>query len=339
MSQLDRANEPPGTVGMGRADRGAAEMAGAATAGWASTATGTWAGQSQPQHLQPWVQGYSAATQPQPWGLNGHFPPGHTSMMQSLAAQQAEAELQRRTAQVLALSRQVEATQAELRVLRCQAANPIGTPQALVGVRADQARQFVASVRPELEAAKDKLGKTMKVAKNLNAWFVENAVKMNIQDPSATPSAFLEQLLERSDNRMEQLSADVVRIDGALEAAVLQSAAGVQQGAPLQAGAVVIAADSQSRVQPLVQAVAAQGSLPGVQTQSIAGLDQSCYLATHHVAQPVIAASGAPCMQAQAAMPASLAPRPVASGNRTLGPAQADWGLPMGMWVRDPDAA
>jgi hypothetical protein len=271
-------------------------------------------------------------------------------------AAHAEAELQRRTAQILGLSRQVEAAQAELRLLRNQSAAPGGTPQQmqLDGLRTEQARQLVPTVRLELEAAKDKLGKTQKVAKKLNAWFVENSVKMNIQDPAATPSAFLEQLLEGSHGRMEHLSTDIIRIEGSLEAAAaaLQQQQQQQQqhpppgppqhaippGASADVSHAPPAVGSTQPAAPRLQLVpaAVQASQPSLQGQMLpTGLDHN--IATAHMAPqpqllPHTVSGGASVSCGLQGQPLTTQPVPVAPH-----PA-VNLGLPMGMWVRDPDA-
>merc|ERR1719510_454533 len=79
---------------------------------------------------------------------------------------------------------------------------------------------------------------------------------MNIQDPTATPSAFLEQLLEKSDGRLEQITGEVFRIEGVLESVAAPSQAATPE-APL-------------RVQQPDQAVQHFGSQPVVQAVPVA---------------------------------------------------------------------
>merc|ERR1712096_103663 len=77
----------------------------------------------------------------------------------SQAAREAEAELQRKNAQILAVARQIEATQAELQQLRLQSAATEAEGKAAgaaaAAARIQQAKELVASTKPELESMKE----------------------------------------------------------------------------------------------------------------------------------------------------------------------------------------
>lgn len=229
----------------------------------------------------------------------------------------SQADVQKRLAQIQEMSKQVEATEAELRQLRMSASSAAGVvhgspPLALGSIpepgtdiattaqeaplpaqalaAADQARQLGASVRPEIEAVQEKLGKVLRVAKKLNTWFVENAEKMNIQDPSATPSAFLERVLEECESRAEALNSAVAR--------AVTSATSLEN-------------QSASSSPPTHAAVMQQ---PAVSVLPSQPLSSSPYPALHGV--PGV------CQQV---------------GHSSYVPPPNDFGI-AGLWVRDPDA-
>lgn len=325
VTQLD------GAVGlanaMPRVDRGAQEVAAAATG-----AASTW-GQQQ-------------------WGV------GAPSLMPTapLNSSPAEVQLRQREAQIQVLSQQIEASQNELQQMRVQGVSSAGAQHpvslAHVRARAENACQILESVRPEIMAANDKLGKALKVAKKLNAWFVENSKKMNIQDPTATPSAFLEQLLEACEVRSEHLLGHVAKMENGIDVAVARVSAtpGViaveSQGAPSciqgqvfssgggqQPGQGFVPAGMHSAQQSSVHGNASLQGHAGQQHVSGAGSQQvqAAGTATAHaqVAVPRAAPTQVPSSHGGSAPPQPMDSTVSAGGGKKL---------PMGMWVRDPDA-
>mmetsp|Transcript_71693 Transcript_71693/g.134080 ORF Transcript_71693/g.134080 Transcript_71693/m.134080 type:complete len:393 (+) Transcript_71693:52-1230(+) len=190
-------------------------------------------GMTQPMNRPPfpWAGG-----QPMPPGVGGDAfggwgPPRLAAPQLPPLAQpgEAEAELRRKSEEIMTVAKEIQSVQAELQRLSLPPAplplpevGPTASETALREARIQQARSkarqakdVAAQVSPTLEDLKEKLAKTTKVTRKLNAWFVENAERMNIQDPSLTPSAYLERLLESAQNRMEVLAAGVYQVTGA----------------------------------------------------------------------------------------------------------------------------
>mmetsp|Transcript_34682 Transcript_34682/g.95579 ORF Transcript_34682/g.95579 Transcript_34682/m.95579 type:complete len:593 (-) Transcript_34682:35-1813(-) len=137
---------------------------------------------------------------------------------QRLSTGDTQMELHKKLSQLSTVAQQVQAAELELRHLRQHGLNtmPMGSQQMMEAqqafARIDQARQLAASAAPELEKLREKIGKTLQVAVKLNEWFVENASKMNISDPEATPSAVLERLLESCESRAAVLGGHVTKL-------------------------------------------------------------------------------------------------------------------------------
>jgi chromosome segregation ATPase len=223
------------------------------------------------------------------------------------AAREAEAELQRKNQQILAVARQIEATQAELQQLRVQATSSDSSGQAAgaaaAAARIQQARELVASTKPELESMKENLAKALKVSTQLDAWFVENATKMSIQDTSTTPSAFLQRLLQSCDRRLEVLNSGMARTmeQGIAAPSTTQTTSPPYRGVLANAVATAAQAGNMAGAVP-----------PGNQT---AQFQQQQTSKQWSPAQPLGSVPGV---------------QPVASQPGGAGVA--------GMWVRDPDA-
>jgi len=183
-----------------------------------------------------------------------------------------EAEIRRKTAQILNVARQIQADQAELNQIRlAQASNavasvPAVTPaESLMATNAMRARHLALGIRPDAEAAKVKLGHTLRAAKDLNAWFVENMSRMNTNDPTTLPSTYLEQLLERCESRMETIISGMslgmgeANLDASMSQVVVQMG-----GTPLQQGAFPSHQGPQGLSQPLMSplGMSARGQPP-----------------------------------------------------------------------------
>lgn len=192
----------------------------------------------------PGVSAQAASWVPQAWANQQGPLLAQAGMTQQplLSAADAEAESQRRTAQIQTLNWQVEAMQAELHKLRSNRSSQ-NEGQAATAVRAEQARQLLAAFQPDLEAAQEKLVRAVQVAHELNLWFLENADKMNIQDTNATPSAFLEQILRSCHARTDGLRGETARLEGLAKAMRL----GAIPGSTLEGAAQQMATASSKR--------------------------------------------------------------------------------------------
>ncbi|CAE7256810.1 unnamed protein product [Symbiodinium natans] len=128
-------------------------------------------------------------------------------------AAEAEAECQRRAAQIAALHCQVEAARSELAQLR--------RPSAAAAIAlAQQARQLITAFQPELGAVKAKLARTAHVASELHSWFVTHRDKMSIEDPSRSPSAQLHHRLQSCEILIDGFRSVAERVEGVLEVAL-----------------------------------------------------------------------------------------------------------------------
>jgi hypothetical protein len=164
----------------------------------------------------------------------------------SQAQREAEAELKRKSDQITAVSRQIEAAKAELQQhqqMRSQQAAfgeaaRLEAARAAAAARIQQARELIAGTSPELESMKENLKRTLQVSQKLDAWFVENAAQMSIQDPNSTPSAFLQRLLESCDRRLEVLSTSIGKTleGGSMTHQPLGSRPGVTPAASMPGG-------------------------------------------------------------------------------------------------------
>lgn len=142
----------------------------------------------------------------------------------------AETELQKKSAQILAVARQIEKSSAELRHLRGQEPGFVPRPVLPAPPQFERAKQLAAEIRPDLEEVQEKMGNALRVAIKLNEWFVENSAKMNIQDVTSTPSAFLQQSLESCDRRVHALHDNISKtVEGGFEIPLLQPAHGSPQ--------------------------------------------------------------------------------------------------------------
>jgi len=235
--------------------------------------------------------------------------------------------VQKRVAQMNAVSLEIEATEAKIRQVRQQLASPIGvTPQVVAAGHTDEVRKTIAGMSPELEEMKDKFAKALKVARKLNAWFVEHSEKMNIQDPSSTPSAFLERLLETCETRAEALSTVAERVASSRGAASLHPGvhsvphgqSGVQ---PLGNGAAgLLSAVTPAAVAPMATAAPVPAGIPA---QAVARSASNRHGPPMHPEQ--LAPHAAPWVPGACPAPAPWGPQPGGTGVE-------------GMWVRDPDA-
>ncbi|CAK9087424.1 unnamed protein product [Durusdinium trenchii] len=154
-------------------------------------------------------------------------PQGRTSQT-SLTAAEAEAEGRRRAAHLLALSREVEATQAELAFLR----------QPQTGAPVQQAQHLVGAFVPELRMVKAKLGQAGYIAAQLDRWFVEHREKMMLADTdlSQMPSRQLHGRLQSCEQLVESFASCASRMEGMLQEAVQGTSA---EESPSPAGAAV----------------------------------------------------------------------------------------------------
>ncbi|CAE7708752.1 unnamed protein product, partial [Symbiodinium pilosum] len=123
------------------------------------------------------------------------------------------AESQRRSAQIAALTRQVEAARYELAQLR--------RPSAAAAIAlTQQAQQLITAFQPELGTIKAKLAHTAHVANELHSWFMTHRDKMSIEDPSRSPSAQLHHRLQSSEILIDGFRSVAERLEGVLEAAL-----------------------------------------------------------------------------------------------------------------------
>lgn len=174
---------------------------------------------------------------------------------------------------IAGVQQQIAAMEAELRQLRGAppaagfGADPDLGPRlaaaAQATARAEEARQLVAAARPEAELVKEQLAIAVKVAAQLDAWFVENAAKLHIKDLRSTPSAYVLHVLEACAEQSAALSLDCLQVEGRLEASLAQSAArhaeALQQAmaAQQQQQQHATAAQQQQQAAQAVQAAAA----------------------------------------------------------------------------------
>ncbi|CAJ1355611.1 unnamed protein product [Effrenium voratum] len=138
--------------------------------------------------------------------VSGHWQPqawqGFQANLAPVTALEAEAESRRRAAQILALSRQVEATQAELTQLR--------QPKPA------QTRQLMGVCRKELQGLQARLSHVTHIAAQLDSWFVAHREHLTIEDTSQTPSAQLQQRLKCCEGIVEGFQLTSERMEGIL---------------------------------------------------------------------------------------------------------------------------
>lgn len=220
----------------------------------------------------------------------------------------AEAELQRRSAQIAALARQIKITQAELHHARMHAAGGEG-PCA-----SRQAKELASGIAPDLVLAKGKIADALQVARRLDAWFVENAASLNIQDATTTPSAYLASLLETCHSRCDALGSNLIRASGSQAGT---DAANTVAGAQTEMTATPDTKNNVGMAFPLANAAAGAQAMVSPNDQ--------------HAAQ-IYTAQSTPHHDIHLTVPrSSPGPTPAAAQPGGAGVA--------GMWVRDPDAA
>ncbi|CAE7275665.1 unnamed protein product, partial [Symbiodinium microadriaticum] len=165
-----------------------------------------------------WSGSWPVQGNPMPWPGTQAWPqlPSQFQVLGATAvttATEAEAESQRRAAQIAALSCQVEAARSELAQLR--------RPSTAASLAlAQQARHLITAFQPELGAVKAKLAHTTHVANELHSWFMTHRDKMSIEDPSRSPSAQLHQRLQSCEILIDGFRSVAERVEGVLEAAL-----------------------------------------------------------------------------------------------------------------------
>ncbi|CAE6946740.1 unnamed protein product [Symbiodinium sp. CCMP2592] len=172
-------------------------------------------------HSLAWSGSWPVQGAPMPWPGTQAWPQ-LPSQFQGLGATavttatEAEAESQRRAAQIAALSCQVEVARSELAQLR--------RPSTAASIAlAQQARHLITAFQPELSAVKAKLAHTTHVANELHSWFMTHRDKMSIEDPSRSPSAQLHHRLQSCEILIDGFRSVAERVEGVLEAALKDS--------------------------------------------------------------------------------------------------------------------
>eukprot|EP00450_Noctiluca_scintillans_P006087 CAMPEP_0194482178 /NCGR_PEP_ID=MMETSP0253-20130528/4250_1 /TAXON_ID=2966 /ORGANISM="Noctiluca scintillans" /LENGTH=374 /DNA_ID=CAMNT_0039321701 /DNA_START=71 /DNA_END=1192 /DNA_ORIENTATION=+ len=136
---------------------------------------------------------------------------------------EAQAELQRKSQQMLDMYQKIAAYQAQLQQLK--ATVPVVPPTSVAArqsaAQVEQARRLAATAQPQMEEMRAELDKALKVARTVNSWFEQNAECLHLQDTTNTPAAFLQRNLESCQSRLNVLSAnasvagEVVRVQNA----------------------------------------------------------------------------------------------------------------------------
>jgi len=136
---------------------------------------------------------------------------------------EAQAELQRKSQQMLDMYQKIATYQAQLQQLK--ATVPVVPPTSVAArqsaAQVEQARKLAATAQPQMEEMRAELDKALKVARTVNSWFEQNAECLHLQDTTNTPAAFLQRNLESCQSRLNVLSAnasvagEVVRVQNA----------------------------------------------------------------------------------------------------------------------------
>jgi len=133
----------------------------------------------------------------------------------------SETEVQKTMAHIAAVQHHIAAQTTELEHLRAQQvaragsiATPLTTTDRQAVAKAEAARHIITTLHSDLESVKDRITKSLKVAAQLNFWFVDHAAAFNIQDPHSTPSAFVQKLLQSCRRRADALDVATVHVEG-----------------------------------------------------------------------------------------------------------------------------